>query len=86
MWEIVYSKQALKDSRKFAEAGLKGKTIALLDLMRLDPSTNHPPFVKLVGDLAGTYSSRITFKQRLVYQLFGDEKIIRVLRMWTHYE
>ena len=86
MWEIVYSKQALKDAKKIAGAGLKGKTGALLDLMRLDPFTNPPPFEKLVGDLAGAYSRRITIQHRLVSQLFIEEKIIRVLRMWTHYE
>ena len=85
-WEIVYTKQAIKDSRKIVEAGLKEKVVALLDIIGKDPFKNPPTFEKLVGDLAGAYSRRINIQHRLVYQVFIDKKIVRVLRMWTHYE
>jgi toxin YoeB len=86
MWEIVYSKQAVKDSKKIAETGLKTKTIQLIEILKNDPFQNPPPYEKLVGDLLGAYSRRINIQHRLVYQIFQEEKIIRILRMWTHYE
>jgi toxin YoeB len=86
MWEILYSKQAVKDSVKIAEVGLKDKVILLLDIMRKDPFQNPPSYEKLVGDLAGAYSRRINIQHRLVYQVFPKQKIVRILRMWTHYE
>ena len=86
MWEIVYSKQAVKDSVKIAEVGLKDKVKLLLDIMRNDPFQNPPSYEKLVGDLSGAYSRRINIQHRLVYQVFPKQKIVRILRMWTHYE
>ncbi len=86
MWTIVYSKQATKDAKRIAETGLKDKVIALLDVIRQDPFKKPPPYEKLVGDLAGAYSRRITIQHRLVYQVFSEQGIIRILRMWTHYE
>jgi len=86
MWEIVYSKQALKDSKRIAETGLKPKTVQLIDILKKDPYQNPPPYEKLVGDLNGAYSRRINLQHRLIYQIFQDEKIIRILRMWTHYQ
>jgi toxin YoeB len=86
MWEILYSKQAVKDSVKIAEVGLKDKVILLLDIMRKDPFQNPPSYEKLVGDLSGAYSRRINIQHRLVYQVFPKQKIVRILRMWTHYE
>jgi len=86
MWEIVYSKQAIKDAKKVAESGLKEKVIYLLGILEMNPYQNPPPFEKLIGALAGAYSRRITIQHRLVYQLFEEEKIVRILRMWTHYE
>ena len=86
MWEIVYSKQAVKDSVKIAEVGLKDKVILLLDIMRNDPFQNPPSYEKLVGDLSGSYSRRINIQHRLVYQVFPKQKIVRILKMWTHYE
>ena len=86
MWEIVYSKQAVKDSKRIAETGLKPKTIQLIEILRNDPFQNPPPYEKLVGDLNGAYSRRINIQHRLVYQIFQKEKIIRIVRMWTHYE
>ena len=85
-WQIVYSKQALKDARKLKAAGHKPKAEALLAILANDPFQNPPTFEKLVGDLAGAYSRRINIHNRLVYEVFAKEQIVRVLRMWTHYE
>jgi Txe/YoeB family toxin of toxin-antitoxin system len=85
-WNLVYSKYALKDAKKLSAAGLRDKAQALLDILEIDPLQNPPPFEKLVGDLAGAYSRRINIQHRFVYEIFRKEKIIRILRMWTHYE
>ena len=85
-WEIVYSKQALKDAKKLKAAGLKPKAEELLQILKNDPLQNPPSFEKLIGDLAGAYSRRINIHNRLVYEIFPKEKVVRVLRMWTHYE
>ena len=85
-WELVYSKQALKDSKKLKAAGLKPKAEELLEILKNDPLQNPPSFEKLIGDLAGAYSRRINIHNRLVYEVFPKQKIVRVLRMWTHYE
>ncbi len=85
-WEIVYTKQAQKDAKKLAAAGLKGKAIELLEIIREDPFRSSPRFEKLVGDLAGAYSRRINIQHRLVYEVLEPEKIIKIIRMWTHYE
>ena len=85
-WEVVYAKQALKDAKKLGASGLKTKAQGLLEILASDPFQNPPPFEKLVGDLAGAYSRRINIQHRLVYEVFAVEKIVRVLRMWTHYE
>lgn len=86
MWEIVYAKQAVKDSRKIKECGLKSKVTELLATLSANPFQNPPPYEKLVGDLSGFYSRRITIQHRLVYKVYENEKIVQVLRMWTHYE
>ena len=85
-WEVVYSKQALKDAKKLEAAGLKPRAEELLEILRTDPFQTSPTFEKLVGDLAGAYSRRINIHNRLVYEVFAKERIVRVLRMWTHYE
>ncbi len=85
-WNIAYSKFALKDAKKLSAAGLRDKAQALLDILEKDPFQNPPPYEKLVGDLRGAYSRRINIQHRLVYEVFRKEKIVRVLRMWTHYE
>ena len=85
-WEVVYAKQALKDTKKVKAAGLKDRVEILLDVLRRDPFQNPPGFEKLVGDLAGTYSRRINIHNRLVYEVFRKERVVRVLRMWTHDE
>lgn len=85
-WQVVYAKHALKDAKKLAAAGLKEKTQELLEVLSNDPFQNRPPFEKLVGDLEGAYSRRINIQHRLVYEVFKKERMVRVLRMWTHYE
>jgi len=83
---VVYSKHALKDAKKLVAAGLKNKTLELLAVIAADPFQNPPPYEKLVGDLAGAYSRRINIQHRLVYEVFPKERVVRVLRMWSHYE
>ena len=85
-WTIVYSSQARKDAKKLSAAGLRSNAETLLEILRLNPFQNPPPFEKLVGDLAGTYSRRINIHNRLVYEVFTKIRVVRVLRMWTHYE
>jgi toxin YoeB len=85
-WELAFAKQALKDAKKLAASGLKPKALELLAVLVNDPFLNPPPFEKLVGDLAGAYSRRINIQHRMVYEVFTKERIVRVLRMWTHYE
>ncbi len=85
-WEVVFAKQALKDARKVKAAGLKERVEVLLEILRSDPLQNPPTFEKLVGDLAGACSRRINIHDRLVYEVFRKERVVRVLRMWTHYE
>lgn len=85
-WQVVFAKQALKDAKKLAATGLKSKAQELLAVLNADPFQNPPPFEKLVGDLAGTYSRRVNIQHRMVYEVFLEEKAVRVLRMWTHYE
>lgn len=85
-WKIIYTKQAQKDAKKISNSGLKNKVEKLLEILREDPYTNNPPYKKLVGDLKGTYSRRINIKHRLIYQVYEDERTIKVISMWTHYE
>jgi toxin YoeB len=85
-WEIVFAKQALKDAKKLAASGLKLKAQELLVILATNPLQNPPPYEKLVGDLAGAYSRRINIQHRIVYEVFTKEHVVRVLRMWTHYE
>lgn len=85
-WEIVYTKQAQKDAKKLASAGLKNKAQSLLDVLKENPYQKPPPYEKLVGDLSGAYSRRINIQHRLVYQVYEKEKIVKVIRLWTHYE
>jgi Txe/YoeB family toxin of toxin-antitoxin system len=85
-WNLVYSKYAIKDAKKISAAGLKDKTLTLLEILKTDPFQNPPPYEKLVGDLQGAYSRRINIQHRLLYEVFRKEKTVRILRMWTHYE
>lgn len=86
MWQIYYTKQAKKDAKKLASAGLKDKAIKLLEVVQVNPYQTPPSYEKLVGDLDGAYSRRINIQHRLVYQVFEEEKAVKVLRLWTHYE
>jgi Txe/YoeB family toxin of toxin-antitoxin system len=85
-WRLVFTPQAAKDAKKLARSGLKPKAEALLNILRSDPFQSPPPFEKLVGDLAGAYSRRINIHHRLVYQVLRRERIVKVLRLWTHDE
>jgi toxin YoeB len=85
-WKVVFTKQAQKDARKLSRAGLRSKAELLLSILAGNPYQSPPPVEKLVGDLAGAFSRRINIQHRLVYQVFDDKKIVKVIRMWTHYE
>ena len=85
-WRLVYTRQARKDAKKLASSGLKSKAQELLAILADDPFQNPPPFEKLVGDLAGAYSRRINIQHRLVYQVLEKERVVKVLRLWSHYE
>jgi Txe/YoeB family toxin of toxin-antitoxin system len=85
-WQPVYTRQAQKDAKKLAAAGLRPKAEQLLQILAEDPFQNPPPFEKLIGDLAGAYSRRVNIQHRLVYQVLEEQRTVKVLRMWTHYE
>jgi Txe/YoeB family toxin of toxin-antitoxin system len=85
-WPLVYTKQAQKDAKKLAASGLKEKAMNLLKVIEKNPYQNPPPYEKLVGDLAGAYSRRINIQHRIVYQVLESEHVVKVLRLWTHYE
>ena len=85
-WKLVYTSRARRDAKRLAGAGLKERAEHLLGVLRADPFQTPPPFEKLVGDLAGAYSRRINIQHRLVYEIVGDIRTVKVLRMWTHYE
>jgi len=86
MWRVVFTKQAHKDAKKLAAAGLRSNAEKLLDTPRENPYNTPPTFEKLLGDLSGAYCRRINIQHRLVYQILDDEKVVKVIRMWTHYE
>jgi Txe/YoeB family toxin of toxin-antitoxin system len=86
MYKIVYSSQAQRDARKAGKSGVKTNIQKLIDILQNNPYQNPPPFEKLLGDLSGTYSRRINIQHRLIYQVYEKEKIVKILRMWTHYE
>jgi toxin YoeB len=83
---LVFTKQAQKDAKKIARAGLKPQVNRLLEVLREDPFRNPPSYEKLVGDLSGACSRRINIRHRLVYQVLGDIRTVKIIRMWTHYE
>ncbi|WP_300459756.1 Txe/YoeB family addiction module toxin [Desulfobacula sp.] len=85
-WQVVFTKQAQKDAKKLASAGLKKKALSLIDILKENPFQAPPPYEKLIGDLLGAYSRRINIQHRIVYQILREEKVVKVLRMWTHYE
>ena len=85
-WRVVYTIQAQKDAKKISAAGLKEKVIQLLEIIKTNPFQTPPHFEKLLGDLSGVYSRRINIHHRLIYQVLDDQKIVKIIRMWTHYE
>jgi Txe/YoeB family toxin of toxin-antitoxin system len=85
-WQLIYTKQAQKDAKKLAASGLKPKATELLDLLKENPFQNPPRYERLVGDLSGAFSRRINIQHRIVYQVIEDQKIVKILRLWTHYE
>ncbi len=85
-WQLVFTKQAQKDSKKLSAAGLRPKAELLLDIVRGNAYQNPPPYEKLIGDLAGAIYRRINIQHRLLYQVLEEQKVIKIIRMWTHYE
>ena len=85
-WRLVYTRQAEKDAKKIAASGLRSKAEEIIQILRENPFQTPPPFEKLVGDLAGAYSRRINIHHRLIYQILTDEKVVKIIRMWTHYK
>jgi toxin YoeB len=85
-WQLLYTKQAQKDAKKLAGVGLRQKAEKLLEILTQNPFQNPPPYEKLIGDLDGAYSRRINIQHRLIYQVLKEENIVKVLRLWTHYE
>ena len=86
MWQVVFTKQAQKEAKKLSAAGLRPKAEQLIEILRENPYQTPPPFEKLLGDLSDAFSRRINIQHRIVYQILDDEKIVKVIRMWTHYE
>lgn len=86
MWRVVFTKQARKDAKKLSAVNLRSKAEKLIEILRNNPYQTSPPFEKLIGDLTGAYSRRINMQHRLVYQILDDEKAVKIIRMWTHYE
>jgi Txe/YoeB family toxin of toxin-antitoxin system len=84
-WRLVHTRAAQEDAQKLVAAGLEDRAQALLDLLAADPFQSPPPCEKLVGDLAGAYSRRITIQHRLVYQVPTEGRVVKVLRMWSHH-
>ena len=85
IWQLIFTKQARKDAKKLAAAGLRPQAEKLLELLRQNPFQTPPPYEKLVGDLSGAYSRRINIQHRLVYQVLEDVRTVKVMGMWTHY-
>ncbi|MFC1822047.1 Txe/YoeB family addiction module toxin [Thermodesulfobacteriota bacterium] len=86
MWQVVFTKQAQKDAKKLSAARLRPKAEQLIEILRENPYQTPPPFEKLLGDLSGSFSRRINIQHRMVYQVLDEDKIVKVIRMWTHYE
>ncbi|NCP58152.1 MAG: Txe/YoeB family addiction module toxin [Piscirickettsiaceae bacterium CG_4_10_14_3_um_filter_44_349] len=85
-WKLVYTKQAVKDAKKLNASGLKSKAQALLDLIQTDPFISPPRYEVLVGDLKGGYSRRINIQHRIVYQVIEQDRVVKIIRLWTHYD
>ncbi len=86
MYKLLYTKQAKKDAKKLSESNLKGKAQEILIIIENNPFENYPPYERLIGDLTGAFSRRINIQHRIVYQVLEEAKIVKIIRMWTHYE
>jgi Txe/YoeB family toxin of toxin-antitoxin system len=86
MYDIIYSSQAQRDAKKAGKSGLVAHILKIIEILRNNPYQNPPPFEKLLGELSGTYSRRINMQHRIVYQVYEKDKIVKIIRMWTHYE
>lgn len=86
MYKLLYTKQAMKDAKRLSESNLKKKAQKILKMLEEDPFKEYPPYEKLIGDLTGAFSRRINIQHRIVYQVYQKEQIVKVIRMWTHYE
>jgi toxin YoeB len=86
MYQIVYTKQAQKDAKKLKKTTLSSKAKKLLSIIEHDPFASPPSFEKLLGDMHGAYSRRMNEQHRLVYQVYEKERVVKVIRLWTHYE
>jgi toxin YoeB len=85
-WRLVFTKQAQRDAKKIASSGLKSKAESIIKILRENPDQVPPAYEKLLGDLAGAYSRRINIQHRMIYQVFNDDKVVIIIRMWTYYE
>jgi len=85
-WQIVYIKQAQRDAKKVSAAGLREKALEIIQILSENPFQTIPPYEKLIGDLSGAYSRRINIQHRIVYQVLENERTVKIIRMWTHYE
>ncbi|WP_289021041.1 Txe/YoeB family addiction module toxin [uncultured Desulfobacter sp.] len=86
IWRVVYTKQAQKDAKKLSTSGLKSKAEEIIDILKMNPFQTPPPYEKLIGDLSGAYSRRLNIQHRIVYQVINTDNVVKVLRMWTHYD
>ena len=86
MYKVIYSSQAQKDAKKVSQSGLKNNIQKIIEILRNNPYQNPPPYEKLLGDLSGSYSRRINIQHRIIYQIYEKDKIVKIIRMWTHYE
>ncbi|PKM77791.1 MAG: Txe/YoeB family addiction module toxin [Firmicutes bacterium HGW-Firmicutes-15] len=85
-WKIVYTKPGFKDKKTAIEAGFGHKIKSILEILRKNPFTDYPPYEKLIGDLSGAYSRRINRQHRVIYQVYKEEKIVKIISMWLHYD
>ena len=86
MYKLLYTKQAQKDAKKLTNSNLRKKAEEILKIIEKNPFQAFPPYEKLIGDLTGTFSRRINIQHRIVYQVYEESKIVKIIRMWTHYE
>jgi toxin YoeB len=86
IWELWFTRQSEKDFERLSSAGLEQKARSILNILKKNPFQNPPPFEKLIGDLAGAYSRRLNIQHRIIYQILKEEKAVKIIRMWTHYE